>query len=149
VIACNTVSTTIIDDLKRIIPAPLISTEPMVNEAAQLTKTGVIAICATRATLASERYAELKRMYADGLNVLEPDCNDWVLMIENDSVDHQKIKSTIDVVCQGGADVIVFGCTHYHWIEALVTAIANDRAIVLQPEQIIIKQVRRALKQLA
>lgn len=149
VIACNTVSTTIIDELRKIISVPLINVEPMVKEAAGLTKSGVIAVCATRATIGSHRYAALKREFAENLKVLEPDCSDWVLMIEKDEVDNRKLKTTIDSVCEAGADVIVLGCTHYHWVEELVTSFARNRALIIQPEQTVIKQVRQAIGQLA
>lgn len=56
VIACNTVTTNHIEELRRRLAVPLIGIEPMVKLAAEQTKTGVVAVCATPATLASERY---------------------------------------------------------------------------------------------
>ena len=44
-----------------------------------------------------------------------------------------------------GADVIVLGCTHYHWIEEDIAAMANGQAAIMQPEQAIIKQLTRVL----
>jgi len=143
VIACNTVSTTIIDQLKPVIKTPLIPMEPMVQAAAKLTKSGVIAVCATPTTLASRRYEWLKNNYASKIQVLEPNCSDWSSMIENDKIDRQQITDRIEAVCQRGADVIVLGCTHYHWIENLIIDLAHGRAQVLQPEQSVIKQLQQ------
>src|SRR5688572_16204840 len=56
VIACNTVSTTLIEQLRSQISVPLIAMEPMVKPAAELTKSKIIAVCATPTTLASKRY---------------------------------------------------------------------------------------------
>jgi len=148
VIACNTVTTTIIGKLRRELPVPLIGIEPMIKPAAKLSKSGVIAVCATPTTLASKRYGELKKLYGNGTKILEPDCSDWTQMIENNQVDRQQIKERVEAACRAGADVIVLACTHYHWIEELINQIANGRAKVLQPEQPVVKQLKRVLEQI-
>ncbi len=117
----------------------------MVKSAAEHTKSNIVAVCATPATLKSERYAWLKKTYAKGIKVIEPDCSDWAYMIESDSINKRKIGERIDSACRAGADVIVLGCTHYHWIEKLINNITNGRAIVIQPEQAIIARLRQVL----
>lgn len=149
VVACNTVSTTLIERLRAEIKIPLIAMEPMVKPAAEFTESGVIAVCATPTTLASKRYKWLKDEYASNVKVLEPDCSDWTLMIEADQVDRHKIHELIDAVCNAGADVIVLGCTHYHWIEDLVNDVAAGRAKILQPEKPVIEELKRVLERLA
>jgi len=149
VVACNTVTTNLIDRLRQEIPIPLIGMEPMVKPAAEQTQSKVIAICATPRTLASARYKWLKDTFAQGVKVVEPDCSDWTSMIESESVDRDKIAARIDEACEQGADVIVLGCTHYHWIEDMIIELANGRAKVLQPEQPVIEQLKRVMTQLA
>lgn len=148
VIACNTVTTTIIDQLRQQFSIPLVGMEPMVKPAADLSNSHIIAICATPATLASPRYADLKSKYAQNVRVIEPDCSDWAQMIESHQIDRQKIQERIETVCQAGADVIVLGCTHYHWIEDVIRSIAKGRAEVLQPEKPVIAQLKQVLEQL-
>ena len=150
VVACNTVSTNIIKDLREHFPdTPLIAIEPMVKPAAALTQSKIIAVCATPATLASKRYNDLKQEFAAGVTVLEPDCSDWSYMIEHKQVDEQKIAGRIAEVLAGGADVIVLACTHYHWIEEEITALAAGRAEVLQPEQAIIARMQGVIASIA
>lgn len=149
VVACNTVSTTLIEELRKKFRLPLIAMEPMVKPAAALTKRGVIAVCATPATLASERYGWLKAAYAPGVKVLEPDCSDWAVMIEHDTLDEQKVAERIGSVLDQGADVIVLGCTHYHWIEDKIQTLAAGRARVIQPEKAIVKRVQAVLQSLS
>ena len=145
VVACNTVSTTIIDKLRERIKTPLIAMEPMVKPAAELTKFAAIAVCATPTTLASQRYQWLKDTYAQGIKVVEPDCSDWAMMIENNQMERQKISERINEVLNQGADVIVLGCTHYHWIESLIRELAAGRAKVLQPEEPVIDRLKKVL----
>lgn len=149
VIACNTVSTALMPELRRLFGIPLIAVEPMVKYAAKLTKSGVIVVCATPVTLASPRYHYLKGRYARDLTVLEPDCHDWAHMIQHNEIDEEKIRARLEHALSKNADVIVLGCTHYHWIEQEVKNIANGQAQVIQPEPIVVQQLRQLLAQLA
>lgn len=148
VIACNTVSTTLAERLRTIITVPLIALEPMVKPAAKQTKSNVIAVCATPTTLASDRYDKLKQEYAKGIRVIEPDCSGWSRMIEDDAIDEALIADQITDAIKLGADVIVLGCTHYHWIEQEIVRIANGHAAVLQPEEAIIRQLKKVISTL-
>jgi glutamate racemase len=148
VIACNSVSTAIITELRETCSVPLIAMEPMVKPAAELTKSGVIAVCATPSTLESDRYKWLKDTYAHNVTVIEPDCSDWAFMIENSQIDGFKIAQRISNALHQGADVIVLGCTHYHWIEHEIRVLCAGRARVLQPEQPVIAQLKRVIAQL-
>lgn len=148
VIACNSVTTTIISQLREVIEVPLIGMEPMVKPAAELTRSNVIAVCATPTTLKSERYIWLKSQYCKNVAVIEPDCSDWAAMVENNQINHQAITDIIENVLSEKADVIVLGCTHYHWIESLITELVRGRAVVVQPEEPVIRQLNRVLARL-
>jgi glutamate racemase len=147
VIACNTVTTIVIEDLRKELSVPLIGVEPMVKVAATATKTGIITVCATPATLSSERYKWLKDSYANDITVLEPDCSQWASMIEDDQINTTTINQLIDDSCNQGSDVIVLGCTHYHWIQDLISTATKGRAEVIQPEAAVITQLQKVLGQ--
>lgn len=149
VIACNSVTTTIISELRERISVPIIGIEPMIKPASQQTKSGVIAVCATQATLNSARYKYLVETFAANLKVLQPDCTDWAAMIEQNDINHDHIEKVIVSVCEQGADVIVLGCTHYHWIEDQILEIAKKYdAVVIQPEEAIVRRLKEVLAQL-
>lgn len=145
VVACNTVTTTIISQLRKRIKVPLIGMEPMVKPAAEMTKSKVIAVFATPTTLASKRYAELKQNFATGIQIVEPDCSTWSYMVENSQVDENLIKQIVQTALKANADVIVLGCTHYHWIEDIIRGFTNGKAEVLQPEKPVIEQLKKVL----
>lgn len=147
VVACNTVTTTIIRQVREQIKIPIVAVEPMVKPACEMTKKKTIAVCATPTTLDSPRYRELLEQYAKHITVLEPDCSDWVYLIENDASDRSAIDDRIKEVCEQGADVIVLGCTHYHWIEEEIKSIAKNYGVqVIQPETALVAQLKRVLK---
>lgn len=146
ILACNTATTAAIEILRTKYPStPFIGLEPMVKPASALTKSGIIAICATPFTLQSKRYLSLKEKYASSIRVIEPDCSDWAYLIENNQIDTQKIASIVNQVCEEGADVIVLACTHYHWIKQEIAELARGRAIVIDPSDAISRRVRELL----
>lgn len=146
ILACNSASAAAIEELRRRYPSEaFIGLEPMVKPAAALTKTGIIAVCATPATLASARYHRLVQTYGQDIRIIEPDCSQWATMIENNKVNRTQIEETIDRCCDEGADVIVLACTHYHWIKDLISQIAAGRAIVIEPSEAIGRRVSNLL----
>jgi glutamate racemase len=146
ILACNSASAAAIDELRKRYPTqPFIGLEPMVKPAAERTRTGTIAVCATPATLASDRYHRLVNKYGQGIHIIEPDCREWATMIENNRINRIVIEGAINSCCEQGADVIVLACTHYHWIKDLVTEIAAGRAEVIEPSEAIGRRIKQIL----
>lgn len=146
VLACNTATAAAIDILRQRYPLQkFIGIEPMIKSAAQLTRSGIIAVCATPATLQSVRYHQLIEKFGSGLTVIQPDCHIWATMIENNSINHEHIRATINAACDQGADVIVLGCTHYHWIKDFIVEIVAGRASILEPSEAISRRIRTLL----
>lgn len=147
ILACNTASAAAIETLRTRYPEQkFIGFEPMVKPAAALSRTGVIAVCATPSTLASDRYTWLVETYAKTTRIIEPDCSRWAYMIENNHIDRDEIASIVNDCCDAGADVIVLGCTHYHWIKDLISDIAAGRAVVLEPSEAVARRVKAMLQ---
>lgn len=138
ILACNTATALAIEYLRHKYPRQkFIGIEPMIKPASERTKSGIIAVCATPATLASKRYASLVQQYGTHLTILEPDCSQWAYWIESNQINKSHITETIDSVCSQGADVIVLGCTHYHWIKDFIVELTDGRAMVLEPSEAI------------
>lgn len=147
IIACNTATALAIEWLRKEYPnQKFIGIEPMVKTATRLTRSGIVAVCATPATLRSARYAELIEAYGANLKVIEPDCRKWAYWIENDQLNQAHVKQIVDEVCDQGADVIVLGCTHYHWIKELIVELAAGRATVIEPSEAIGRRVKQLLQ---
>ena len=138
VIACNTATTAAIQLLRHDYPTQkFIGLEPMVKPAALLTKTGVIATLATPATIASPRYEKLKSEYAKGVSIIEPDCSSWAELIETDQRELIDLEATIVPLLEQHVDVIILGCTHYHWLKDAIENIAGPTVMVLEPSDAI------------
>lgn len=146
VIACNSATAAAIDWLRLRYPMQrFIGIEPMIKTAASLTKTDVIGVCATPATLHSERYASLKQRFGDAKQFIEPDCHDWARLIEMNRMNHVHIKKIVDQLLAAHADVIVLGCTHYHWIKDDIISLVPKTMHVLEPSASIATRIKTML----
>lgn len=147
VIACNTATAVALDSLRDRHPTQLfIGLEPMIKPAAALTNSGIIAVFATPATLNSDRYQQAKAKYAASIQVIEPDCSEWAELIEADEMNRDKIEDTVNECLQQAVDIIVLGCTHYHWIKDEIVETAGLHAAVLEPSEAIARRVRELLR---
>lgn len=146
IIACNSATSAALEWLRLTYPEQLfIGLEPMVKPAASLSKSKVITVCATPATLRGERYKKLVQTYCHGMQIIEPDCSDWARMIEKNEINEETIKQTVRSCLDKKSDVIVLGCTHYHWIKSLIAEEAAGHAIILEPSQAITWRIRYLL----
>jgi len=146
VIACNTATTNAIEALRQTYPTQhLVGLEPMVKPAAALTTTKTIAVLATPATLASERYAQLKNDWAADVTIIEPDCSTWASNIEHDSIEEIPLEVTITTLKDKDVDVIVLGCTHYHWLKGRIEQLAGPGVTVLEPSNAIKERIHSLL----
>ena len=148
IIACNTATVNAIGSLREKYPnQKFVGIEPMIKPAAELTKTHIIAVCATPAALGSDRYHQLVETYGRHLEIIEPDCSQWAYWIENNQLNRLHIEQVINDACNRGADVIVLGCTHYHWIKDLIIEVAAGRAEVIEPSEAIGRRVRSLISE--
>lgn len=146
VLACNTATALAIDSLRTKYPnQKFVGIEPMIKPAAKLTKSKVITVCATPATLASQRYKKLVAEFGQNIKIIEPDCSNWVQMIEDNQINFQIIDKIINDSCDQNSDVIVLGCTHYHWIKDHIIKIASNKAQVIEPSESIGQRVKQLL----
>ncbi len=147
IIACNTATTAAIQTLRTNYPDQFfIGIEPMIKTAAQKTKSKLVTVCATPATLQSVRYAELKERFGEGITFIEPDCSDWARLIEANALSRSEINAIVGDSLRQNSDVIVLGCTHYHWIKEVVEEAAGSSAIILEPSEAIGRRVKELLR---
>jgi glutamate racemase len=144
-VACNTVTTTIISQLRGSISVPLIGVEPMIKPAVEISTFKHIAVCATPATLNSNRFKWLKEKYGKGIEIEEPDCSNWAYMIENDRTNELQLQKMVSELKEKKVDVIVLGCTHYHWIEEELRQLSGQNIQVIQPIEPVLNQLERVL----
>lgn len=142
VLACNTATAYAIEYLRTKYPnQKFVGFEPAIKTAAAHTKTNVIAVLATSATLKSTRYQNLKRKYAPNATIIEPDVSLLAHQIENNNVDWAALADLISNLKAQSVDTIVLGCTHYHLIEGQLKKITGSTIAIITPTEAVIRQI--------
>lgn len=142
VIACNTATAVAIDYLRDKYPRhQFIGFEPMVKPLSTMTRHGVI--LATAATLRSERYLSLKKIYDPSSAIIEPDTTDWATDIENGRAGAIRYEE-LDQLVKNGAEVIALSCTHYLMLEDSLRKRYQGTAAIIEPTAAVADRVRTA-----
>lgn len=121
VIACNTASTIALGHVRAALDLPIVGTVPAIKPAAEMTKTGVIGVLGTEATVRQPYVDDLSARFADGKTVLRHGSPGLVTGAEaklrGETVDPDVIARAIAGLRDqpGGdtMDVIVLACTHF------------------------------------
>ncbi|MDP9212124.1 MAG: glutamate racemase [bacterium] len=146
VVACNSASLTTIDLFRtRFADTPFVAVVPMIKDAAERTKTGTVAVFATKATLGSPAYAALKDMHAAAVNVIDIPCPSWVTMVESGEHVPETVDRPVRQALDAGADQLVLGCTHYPFLTELLRTAVAGKAALLEPGEAVARQVRHIL----
>lgn len=149
VVACNTATAAAIDPLRERYGIPFVGVEPAVKPAAAESRTGVIGVLATSATLQSSRYASLVARFAQGRQVLEQPCAGLADHIEqgrlDDAATEELVKGFVAPLLAAGADTIVLGCTHYPLIAHIVRRIAGPQVQVIENGTAVARELSRQL----
>ena len=133
-VACNTVSATALTELQAEASVPVLGTvEPGAHAALQATKTGVIGVLGTSATIRSEAYPKAIRAKMPQAQVFGLACPLWVPLIEEnwlspeDPIVVQVIERYLKQLRAQSIhiDTVVLGCTHYPLLEAAVNQVAQ------------------------
>lgn len=152
VIACNTVSATCLDDLKKKFPqTPILGIiEPAAESIARTcTEKNNIGIIGTKVTINSGAYRTLIETYSNIAKIYEKACPVFVPLIEEGIIDNKIMDLTIryyldDFVKDNKIDTIVLGCTHYPLIENNIRNIYPGIKII-NPSSIIVDDIHKIL----
>lgn len=134
VVACNTMTAAAIDLLRqRWSDVDFVGMEPAVKPAATGSRTGVVGILATRATLGGRLYQHTRDEYAANARVIETVGEGLVEFVERGEVDSEAcetlVRSYVEPIIEAGADRIVLGCTHYPFLTPVIERIIDGRDI--------------------
>jgi glutamate racemase len=139
-IACNTACTIALAHVRAALDVPVVGTVPAIKPATEQTKTGVIGLLGTAATIRQAYVDRLQSEFADGKTLLRYAATDLVGAAEakmrGEIPDPDIFKRAIAGLAnqpQGDLlDVIVLGCTHFPLVETELTAAALE--LGLSPE---------------
>lgn len=133
VIACNTASTIALAHVRAALDLPIVGTVPAIKPAAELTKSGVIGVLGTEATVRQPYVDDLSAKFAAGKTVLRHGSPGLVTGAEaklrGEAVDPDTIARAVTGLRNQPAgeriDVIVLACTHFPLLQDELQAAAG------------------------
>lgn len=138
-IACNTACTIALNEVRAALDIPIVGTVPAIKPASEQTKTGVIGLLGTAATIRQPYVDLLQREFASNMTLLRYAAPELVHAAEaklrGEDVAASVYEGAIAALRNqpGGEnlDVIVLGCTHFPLVEQELTqAAGGDMAFV-------------------
>ena len=135
VIACNTATAAAIDHLRTTYDVPFVGLEPAVKPAVLTSRSGVVGILATAASLKGRLFRETSRKYADRARMIEQVGEGFVELVESDREDtpeaFETVSKLLGPMLEQGVDRIVLGCTHYPFLSGAMRRVIGDRDVRL------------------
>jgi glutamate racemase len=150
VVACNTATTHAVDLLRLNFPSvPFVGMEPAIKPAAAATRSRVVGVLATDATLDGERFASLMKRHAEGIEVLTESCPGLVEQVEAGDLSGPRTidllqSCTVKLVARG-ADTIVLGCTHYPFLRDTLQGLVGPSVTLIDTAGAVARQTERVL----
>lgn len=138
-IACNTASTIALGMVREVLHIPIVGTVPAIKPAAGLTRTGVIGLIGTEATIRQGYVDKLEAEFGNGHTLLRLAAPDLVgaaeAKLRGQPVDRSAIRDAARrlkaMAGDGKIDVLVLACTHFPLLsEELTEAFGPDVRLI-------------------
>ena len=157
VVACNTATAAAIAALRERYPElQVVGVEPGLKPAAALTRSGVVGVLATAGTLASDKFQKLQQQIsaATGVTFITQACNGLADQIEKGELRSRDtaalVQRYVAPLLAQKADTLVLGCTHYPFVEPLITKVAasaDGSVQLVDTGEPVARQLERLLNQ--
>lgn len=151
VVACNTATAAAIDELRWRYDIPFVGMEPAVKPAAEMSKTKVIGVLATKGTFMGRLYNSTLRRFATGVRVVEKVGTGLVDIVESGKADTDEGKRLLEKyirpMISRGADHIVLGCTHYPFLSEQIAKIAGAEVTLVDPAPAVARHTLEILEE--
>lgn len=149
VVACNTATGVAVERLRATYALPIVAIEPAVKPAAAATRSGVIGVLATSATLASARFSSLVGRHGGTVRVIVQPCPGLAQQVESGDLAGAQTRALVEryvtPLVGHGADALVIGCTHYTFLTPIIQQVAGVAVTVVDPAPAVARELRRRL----
>lgn len=150
VVACNSATIHGVEMLRATYPLPFVGMEPAVKPAAEITRSGIVGVLATEASIAGEKFHRLVTAHARGVRVITRPCPRFVELVEEGTLDGPEAEAVVRFEVQPlldeGADVLVLGCTHYPFLRPVMEALVPPSVTILDTGGAVSRRVGRLLE---
>lgn len=150
VVACNTASTIVLPELRRILNKEVIGVVPAIKPAATGSISKVIGILATEATVNRSYTNDLIESFAKDLEVIKVGSNRLVELAENKLLskpyDLKVLENILGRIIESQEiDTLVLACTHFPFLRDEISDVLGDKVSLIDSGKAIARRVRYIL----
>jgi glutamate racemase len=151
VVACNTVSSVALQELKGLFPLPILGViEPGVKKALELSKNLHIGVIGTEATIRSNAYQKKIKSIQKMAKVYAKACPLFVPLVE-EGWEHGKVavqvaKKYLSPLLKKEIDTLILGCTHYPLLQPTIKKVVGRRVRLVDASKQLAEQVKEELQ---
>ncbi|BAN70241.1 glutamate racemase [endosymbiont of unidentified scaly snail isolate Monju] len=131
------------------LPVPVVAMEPAIKPAVTRSRSGQIAVLATRSTLHSARYRQLRARFAASVQVHELAPHHWIDALEqgrqDDPAFRARLRRDLAPLVAAGVDTWVLACTHFPLLLPQLRALLGESAVLIDPAPAVTAQLVRVL----
>jgi glutamate racemase len=146
IVACNTASAAAIGDLREAFGVPFVGMVPGVKPAAMASRSGHVAILATAGTLDGDLFNRVVEDFGRGTRIHTVPSSTLADIVERGETGtktaRDAVREALSAEVAAGADTVVLGCTHYHFLAEDILAEFPGIALVDTSEAV----ARRAVQ---
>jgi glutamate racemase len=150
VVACNTATAAAVASLRERFAIPIVAIEPAVKPAASRTRSRVVGVLATTATLESPNMGKLLANYGSDVDFVIQPCPGLADQVEKGELASDAtralVRRYVRPMVDKGADIVVLGCTHYPFLRAIIQEIAGPTVDVIDPATPVARELHRRLE---
>ena len=152
VLACNTASAVALQKLRAEKPQLLfVGMEPAIKPAAEMSRSGAVAVLATATTLEGQLFSDTRRKHATGMRVIRQPCPGLVEQIERGETTSpatlEMLRIFLEQPLLAGADTFVLACTHYAFVRQPIQQLAGPSTQVVDPAPAIARRLQALLQE--
>ena len=150
VTACNSVEVSAIEDVARASQVPVVGVvDPGMRAAARATRSGVIGLIGTEATVSSGAYERAARRAGAGLQLVQQPCPAFVEFVERGDTSSEELltiaRGYLAPLQEARVDTLILGCTHYPMLSGLISYVMGPDVALVSSAEETAKDVYRTL----
>lgn len=152
VVACNTISSTCLDTIESISPIPVLGViRGAAEEAVTTTKTKVIGVIGTTATISSKSYEKAIKKLNPKVKIITQACPLFVPLTEEGLVDERATEliaqEYLKIFKNTKVDTLILGCTHYPVLKKIIQKIVGKNVHLIDSAKPTAKKLKEILEQ--
>lgn len=139
IMACNTSSAVVLDDIKNDYNFPIFGLIQPTAEYVAYSNAERIGVIATTATATSQAYSKAINKLNPEIKVFETACPGLVEIVESNKIETYEAKKLVIKyvmpLLEKEVDKIILGCTHYPYLREIINTLTNDKEKLIDPAE--------------